>query len=59
MPQIAEHYPDLVVLHIGDAIARAIKQKKMQKVDFEIITIMFAVCHDISIRSDFWVHVLR
>ncbi|CAF1227696.1 unnamed protein product [Rotaria sordida] len=32
--RIAECYPDLVVLHISDAVAHAIKQKKIHKIGF-------------------------
>jgi len=31
-PQIMKLYPDLVFLHIGDAVAFSIKQKNLKKV---------------------------
>ncbi|CAF0754475.1 unnamed protein product [Adineta steineri] len=33
-PRIMEYYPDLVFLHIGDAIAFSIKQKNFKKIGF-------------------------
>jgi aspartate/glutamate racemase len=36
-PRIMEYYPDLVFLHISDAVAFAIKQKKFRKVGYRRI----------------------
>jgi hypothetical protein len=36
--RIMEYYPDLVFLHISDAMAFAIKQKKFKKVLFKVWT---------------------
>lgn len=61
IPRITESYPDLVVLHIGDAIADAIKQKKVGKVCVESMTKIMQVFESTYklTRSDFWEHVLR
>ena len=53
MPRIVQYYPDLIVLHISDAVAFAIKQTKFKQVCVE--KNRFAFLKKNVHRLDFWV----